>query len=271
MTKKLANHPGMWLRDDAAAAFDAFEAKYGRQTVNRAGATVAEQQHAINRWDQGGTYNRPPYLYPPARPASASLHVKDGGTAVDLARAGDLKEEMAEFGFSWYGKSDPVHYWYTGWAGNPASNPGSAIGATTRLKGKAWVMAVQEKYRRMGHDLGPAGVDGIDGPRFVEITRWEQAHAGPNGNPGGALITDGIAGDKTNAYLDWWLNRTPAAPAVTGVYADIQRALNKFGYNLAVDNQWGPRSSDALADFQRRHGLVVDRKVGPKTRAALGI
>lgn len=54
-------------------------------------------------------------------------------------------------------------------------------------------------------------------------------------------------------------------------YADIQRGLNKFGYNLAVDNNWGPKSSNALADFQRRNGLTIDRIVGPKTRAALGI
>ena len=80
----LRNHPGFWLRDDAAAAFDRAEAENGVFIVNSAGRTVAEQQDLINKWNRGGTYNRPPYLYRPASPANTSYHVKDGGIAVDI-------------------------------------------------------------------------------------------------------------------------------------------------------------------------------------------
>lgn len=247
----LKNHPGMWLRDDAAAALNALEDKYGVIRINSAGRTVAEQNDLIRRFDAGE-----PGIYIPARPAETSTHVRNGGEALDVYNYTDDRAKLEEFGFEWFGPRDKVHYTFRGWAG-----ANSAIGATTRLKGTAWVRSVQDKFRRLGHDLGKGGVDGIDGPRFVEIARWEQERGG--------LTVDGIVGDLTNAHLD---RRLAAAPKYArDSYAEYQAALNKFGYGLAVDNVWGPKSSNALADFQRRNGLVVDRIVGPKTRAALGI
>ena len=65
----LKHHPGMWMRDDAAAALNAYEDKYGVIQLSRAGATRGEQQEAINRWKKGGAANRPPFLYKPADPA----------------------------------------------------------------------------------------------------------------------------------------------------------------------------------------------------------
>ena len=43
----LKNHPGMWLRDDAAAAINALEDKYGVIRINSAGRTVAEQNKLV--------------------------------------------------------------------------------------------------------------------------------------------------------------------------------------------------------------------------------
>jgi peptidoglycan hydrolase-like protein with peptidoglycan-binding domain len=54
-------------------------------------------------------------------------------------------------------------------------------------------------------------------------------------------------------------------------YADIQEALNRHGYGLAVDGVWGPKSKAALADFQGRNGLTVDRIVGPATWSKMNI
>ncbi|MFG6445567.1 peptidoglycan-binding protein [Microbacterium sp. P07] len=45
----------------------------------------------------------------------------------------------------------------------------------------------------------------------------------------------------------------------------------RAGCNLKVDNGWGRKSSDALADFQGRNGLKVDRRVGDLTWAKLNI
>lgn len=180
-------------------------------------------------------------------------------------------------------------------AGGGGTAPASAVGATTKLKGKPWVTAIQTKYRALGHDLGPAGIDGKDGPRFVEITVWEQGRAGAAGNPGGALIVDGVAGDKTNAYLDWQLAKnnpqppTPSAPivnianiAVIGDVRGLQKIAAKNGYKGKIDNQWGGGSQAGLQNFlnaayggsisnwlRKRWGYVGDDRLGPVMIAAL--
>lgn len=260
---RLKNHPNFWLRDDAAAAFDAYEDKYGVRTVNSAGRTEAEQQGLINRWDKGGAANRPPYLYAPARPARASNHVKDGGIALDIADWRTFKEHSAEFGFHWFGNSDVVHFDFRGW--NGAKRGGYQDGSNE-------LRIFQEKLIRMGHDLGPTGADSVLGAKTKAATLFEQQMAEKNGYPGGNVADDGIPGPQINGYLDWWLvgrhqggGRPSSKSAGEVNYADIQTALNRHGYNLKVDNIWGPKSSNALADFQAKNGLKVDRLVGPLT------
>ena len=264
----LKNHPGMWLRDDAAAAFNAFEDKYGVHRVNSAGRTVAEQQNLINRWDKGGAANRPPYLYAPARPASTSPHVKGGGLAVDLAATGSIRSKMAEFGFQWYGSGDPVHYNFTGWSG--ANKPTSGSG-----KVKPYSKATEQRQQLLNSRGWNLAVDGREGPATRAAYAEYQGQLNQILNLSPPLVVDGAWGPKTQAAHDrFWaqVHAQPAAPAGNPTYADIQAALNRhYGYGLKVDNIWGPKSSNALADFQRRKGLVVDRRVGPKTRAALGI
>lgn len=50
---------------------------------------------------------------------------------------------------------------------------------------------------------------------------------------------------------------------------DIQNALNKQGYNLAVDGIIGPKTTAAIKDYQQKNGLAVDGIVGPNTWGAL--
>lgn len=266
----LKHHPGMWMRDDAAAALNAYEDKYGVIQLSRAGATRGEQQEAIDRWNKGGAANRPPFLFKPADPPETSPHVIGGGIAFDTPTTHTRRAGLAEFGFVWYGAGDPVHYNFVGWKG--LSTRGGYQDGSAELK------SFQHKLIKMGHDLGKTGADGIWGPRTEAATLHEQRCAEKNGYPGGNVVDDGIPGPSINAYLDWWLVgrhaiTPPPAPPIVGnpSHADIQAALNRHGYNLKVDNVWGKNSSNALADFQYRMGLVVDRRVGPKTRAALGI
>lgn len=111
----LKNHPGKWLRDDAAQAIDAYEAAHGVLRLTSAGRTVAEQADAIHRYyTVGGPHNRPPYLYAPMRPAEESSHVKHGGIAVDVTDYYRFTKHAKEFGFEWYGPNDPVHFTFTG-------------------------------------------------------------------------------------------------------------------------------------------------------------
>lgn len=72
----------------------------------------------------------------------------------------------------------------------------------------------------------------------------------------------------------------PAPPAPSGPrvlsqgmtgqdVANLQSQLNRFGYGLAVDGDFGPATDRAVRDFQSRHGLTVDGQVGSATRGAL--
>ena len=246
----LKNHPGMWLRDDAAAAINALEDKYGVIRINSAGRTVAEQNKLIRDYDRGV-----PNIFNPARPAETSNHVRNGGTAVDVYNYTSDRAKLNEFGFQWYGPSDPVHYTFTGWAGNNPKSNKVTKDRQNFLRSRGWNLAA----------------DGIEGPVTRQTYKEYQRYLQKRGFYKGAI--DGIWGNGTQAAHQRFWNELHPKPASTKPlgYKDIQRGLNKFGYKLAVDGIWGRKSSNALADFQRRHRLVVDRIVGPKTRAALGI
>ncbi|KGX92944.1 peptidase M15 [Pontibacillus halophilus JSM 076056 = DSM 19796] len=49
----------------------------------------------------------------------------------------------------------------------------------------------------------------------------------------------------------------------------LQQQLNKLGYNLTVDGDFGPDTERAVRDFQQSQGLKVDGIVGRNTREAL--
>jgi N-acetylmuramoyl-L-alanine amidase len=51
--------------------------------------------------------------------------------------------------------------------------------------------------------------------------------------------------------------------------SDLQNKLNKFGYGLGVDGDFGPATENAVKDFQSKNGLDSDGVVGPMTRSKL--
>jgi hypothetical protein len=219
MTTALKNHPGMWLRDDAANAFNAMEDRHGVIVVNRAGVTEAEQQDVIDQWDRGDRAG----LYPPARPAYTSLHVKDGGTAVDVYNFTDDRSKLNEFGFQWYGSTDPVHYFFTGWGGNAPTNNVDAGGAVAGVHGPnpfgiPFTGGLQKVARLYGYtgaldqNFGPGSLGGFAeflrrnwgyvgnnelGPvMWTAIQRWLKARYGYEG------ALDGIPGPQTRGALN---------------------------------------------------------------------
>lgn len=109
---RLKNHPEKWLRDDAAASINRIEDDHGIISINSAGRTTADQQGLINRWYRGGPANRPPNLYKPQEPASASNHVRNGGVAVDTSHITFMLKYGGAYGWTRPYSGDPVHFEY---------------------------------------------------------------------------------------------------------------------------------------------------------------
>lgn len=52
----------------------------------------------------------------------------------------------------------------------------------------------------------------------------------------------------------------------SGVYVEVlQKKLNDAGYNLSIDGDFGKKTLEAVKDYQKVNGLVVDGIVGQKT------
>ena len=79
--------------------------------------------------------------------------------------------------------------------------------------------------------------------------------------PEAAIVTS--SGDK--------LEPLPPSGPFKPSTKEIQTALKNAGfYSGEVDGKLGPKSKQAVADFQKANGLTADGKVGPKTWALLG-
>jgi len=51
----------------------------------------------------------------------------------------------------------------------------------------------------------------------------------------------------------------------------IQTALQNAGFDIGtIDGKMGPRTQQAIKEFQRTKGLKIDGKVGPQTWTELG-
>lgn len=202
----LANHPGMWLRDDAAASLLRLEAAHGVVSLNDAGRTVPEQNHLIALWDKGGAANRPPYLYEPARPAETSKHVKDGGIAIDTSEIARMRSIGPAYGWHAPYANDPVHFEYdpardtsrpaapaaaappfplpAGWYFGPKSGPLQSVSGYFRNREdlRRW----QQRMKDRGWTITP---DGLYGPQTAAIAKGFQQQKG--------LTPDALIGPAT--------------------------------------------------------------------------
>jgi murein DD-endopeptidase MepM/ murein hydrolase activator NlpD len=157
--------------------------------------------------------------------------------------------------------------------GNPPAREWSAgedpLFASSELlrrgdKGDA-VERLQEILDGLGYEVGP--IDGIFGPVTADAVLQFQRDQG--------LAVDGLVGSQT---------RDAAVGLVAGVtdvlglgsrgpeVREAQQLLAALGFNPGPsDGVFGPRTLDAVLDFQRSLGLQVDGLVGPQTRSRLGV
>lgn len=251
---RLKNHSAAyWLRDDSAAAFNRMEDERGFIDLNSAGRTVAEQNELIRRWDQGGTYNRPPYLYAPARPATASNHVAGGGKAFDTSEWRRVKEFAHLYGFRWFGSSDPVHFDYVG--GGSSSASGNQVTKD------------RQNWLNVARGAGLV-VDGIEGPATKQAYKNYQSFLG--------ITADGVWGPQTQAaHQRYYDSRNAPAASSSSSILEVQKKLKAnyplYAGKLVLDGIQGPATTAAIKEFQRRSGLMQDGIAGPITRRALGL
>ena len=240
----LKNHSGFWLRDDAAAAFNRAEADHGVFIVNSAGRTEYEQQLLINRWNVGGVFNRPPYLYMPAMPARTSNHVAGGGIAVDISDWRRFAQICEQYGFRHtYPNSDPVHFDYVG----PVSG-GSGSGSTSNVDSKvrerqAWLIS-------RGYDLGTTGADGIAGPMYASAVQKYQTFLRAYGYIGDI---DGNWGDGTQTAHQKYYDQVNNPSPVNEKIKREQAFLISRGYDLGTtgaDGIAGPKYVAAVKAYQ---------------------
>lgn len=188
----LVNHPGKWLSPAAAASLARFEKDHGVIPVSSAGRYESEQQELINRWDKGGSANRPPRLYQPARPAATSNHVKGGGLAIDTSGNGiALMHKFGEaYGWFFNYAYDVVHFEYNGSRDQhrnttPASRPA----------GFNQGLANQQDFMNRSVRAGLI-VDGLTGPKTIAGIKKYQTFLRKYGYKG---AIDGKWGSGTQA------------------------------------------------------------------------
>lgn len=63
--------------------------------------------------------------------------------------------------------------------------------------------------------------------------------------------------------------KTISIGATGAAVLELQRALKRHGFHVAVDGEFGPKTDAAVGQFQLANDLLEDRIVGPKTWDAL--
>jgi hypothetical protein len=274
----LRNHPGFWLATAAEASLARFEAKYGKIPISSAGRTEAEQNALIHRYFVvGGVHNRPPYLYAPARPATASRHVFGGGVAIDTSGNGIslMHAHGEEYGWYFNFNYDAVHFEYEESKDLHRSARTSGFVSQVVKNEQSWLNTSRgEKLK----------TDGVAGPTTVAAFKRYQQFLKAYGYTG---AIDGKWGTATqNAhqkYYNSWHKPTPGKSssgrptirkgAKGQQVKDLQIILNRDypSYSkLKTDGDFGPGTESVVKEFQKRVGLNPDGVVGTATWAKLG-
>lgn len=87
-----------------------------------------------------------------------------------------------------------------------------------------------------------------------------------NTSYGLSLAVDGDPGKNTQAAIDKHYLYYHKAKIIKNSHVKwLQEMLVIFGYKIAVDGSFGPKTEDAVKQFQKKYGLTVDGYAGVKT------
>lgn len=228
-----------YLQPPAKVALEkAIQDRGVRMFVNSAYRTIAQQLMLFNQFKSG----RCGILA--AAPPGGSNH--QSGLALDIEDPDRWRPFLEKYGWQWLGPFDPMHFDFIG-AGTQDINP----------------IAV-EAFQKLWNDNNPHDLlepDGIYGA--LTEARLNTSPAG--GFSKGHKIPDITPSTIVRVLL-------LSQPIMEGEdIRKVQQALVDAGVDVKVDGFFGPATDLAVRKFQGMKGLSVDGKVGPGTRAKLGI
>jgi len=90
-------------------------------------------------------------------------------------------------------------------------------------------------------------------------------------NPAARLLNGSQGRQEQQMSGEPRTERSQATRATRMNVTEVQRALNREGANLRVDGVMGPRTREALMDYQARNDLPVSGRADSETRAKLGL
>jgi len=130
------------------------------------------------------------------------------------------------------------------------------------------VSQLQKDLAELGYYKG--SIDGWFGPKTMEAVKSFQKANG--------LKVDGLVGPKTKAALNAVLQAQTDRYGAQDLTLDsrgpeviqLQKDLAELGYyTRSIDGWLGPKTQEAVIEFQKAQGLKPDGLVGPKTKAVL--
>jgi N-acetylmuramoyl-L-alanine amidase len=209
-----------------------------RMFVNSAYRTIAQQLMLFNQFKAGRCG------IVAAAPPGGSNH--QSGLALDIEDPDGWQPFLQQYGWKRLGQFDPMHFDFVG-AGTQDINP----------------IAVKA-FQQLWNDNNPGNlleVEGIFGP----LTESRLSISPSEGFSQGNTIPS-ISPSPLERVL--FLSQ----PNMEGEdVSKVQQALVNANITVLVDGFFGPATDAAVRKFQGLNRLSVDGKVGPGTRAKLGI
>jgi len=179
-----------------------------------------------------------------------------------LDRAAAIDRKAAWEATSWgLGQVMGAHWAWLGYASVDALVAEARAGAAGQARLMARYIVKAGLAAALAGSNWAAFARGYNGPAY-RANRYDTRLAAAFARHAGGPANPSAAPAAASSVL---LRRGDRGPAV----ADLQAALSAAGYPVAIDGAFGPRTADALARYQRDHGLVADGIAGPLTRASL--